>query len=202
MFNHGVQALESTGAEMGMLLVDSSLQIIAFDRGAAAILNDAGRRSGMPQAGLCIPQVILEVVRNCPPEDLSSLQFHFRTGMGDYTCRAYLMESHYDPKRRTIMALHLERSESGPDMLDALGLEYHLTGREQQALRGIAAGLTTKELADKMSISPNTVKAFLRLIMIKMGVSTRAGITARLLERNGRTRSVMAMAAGVQVPTE
>jgi hypothetical protein len=35
-----------------------------------------------------------------------------------------------------------------------------------------------------MAISPNTVKAFLRLIMIKMGVPTRAGIVGRLLDQN------------------
>jgi DNA-binding CsgD family transcriptional regulator len=33
-----------------------------------------------------------------------------------------------------------------------------------------------------MAISPNTVKAFLRLIMIKMGVTTRAGIVAKILD--------------------
>jgi DNA-binding NarL/FixJ family response regulator len=32
-----------------------------------------------------------------------------------------------------------------------------------------------------MKISPNTVKVFLRMIMIKMGVTTRAGILARIL---------------------
>jgi DNA-binding CsgD family transcriptional regulator len=33
-----------------------------------------------------------------------------------------------------------------------------------------------------MNISPNTVKAFLRLIMIKMGVSRRVGILSKVLE--------------------
>jgi len=33
-----------------------------------------------------------------------------------------------------------------------------------------------------LGISPNTVKTFLRLIMIKMGVRTRAGMVARILQ--------------------
>jgi len=32
-----------------------------------------------------------------------------------------------------------------------------------------------------MAVSPNTVKAFLRMVMVKMGVSTRAGIVAKVL---------------------
>jgi hypothetical protein len=36
-------------------------------------------------------------------------------------------------------------------------------------------------MAKRMAVSPNTVKAFLRMIMVKMGVSTRAGIMAKVL---------------------
>ncbi len=60
--------------------------------------------------------------------------------------------------------------------------EYSLTDREKEALIGVAMGLTSKELAVRMKISPNTVKAFLRLIMVKMGATTRAGIVGRLLD--------------------
>jgi DNA-binding CsgD family transcriptional regulator len=32
-----------------------------------------------------------------------------------------------------------------------------------------------------MQISPNTVKTFVRLIMVKMGVSTRSGLVGKIL---------------------
>jgi hypothetical protein len=32
-----------------------------------------------------------------------------------------------------------------------------------------------------MSISPNTVKAFIRLVMVKMNVSTRSGIIGKIV---------------------
>ena len=32
-----------------------------------------------------------------------------------------------------------------------------------------------------MSISPNTVKAFLRVIMVKMGVTSRSGVVGKIL---------------------
>jgi DNA-binding CsgD family transcriptional regulator len=37
-------------------------------------------------------------------------------------------------------------------------------------------GLTNKEIAGRMNISPNTVRAFIRMVMGKLGVSTRSGI--------------------------
>ncbi len=35
-------------------------------------------------------------------------------------------------------------------------------------------------IAVRMNISPNTVKAFLRLVMVKMGATTRSGIVGRI----------------------
>ena len=42
-----------------------------------------------------------------------------------------------------------------------------------------------------MNVSPNTVKAFLRLIMLKMEVSSRSAIVAKIMmtDRNGLSRS-------------
>ena len=42
-------------------------------------------------------------------------------------------------------------------------------------------GLSSKEIASRMSISPNTVKAFLRVIMVKMGVTSRSGVVGKIL---------------------
>jgi DNA-binding CsgD family transcriptional regulator len=83
---------------------------------------------------------------------------------------------------QSIVALHLHRSSSSGEAVDELAAEYDLTQREQEALLGISRGLTCKEVAELMKISPNTVKAYLRLIMVKMGVTRRAGIMGKLLE--------------------
>ncbi|PYU54649.1 MAG: hypothetical protein DMG55_30720, partial [Acidobacteria bacterium] len=42
-------------------------------------------------------------------------------------------------------------------------------------------GLTGKAIANRMNISPNTVKAFLRMIMIKMGVSSRSEVVIKII---------------------
>ena len=56
-----------------------------------------------------------------------------------------------------------------------------LTPGEREFLEQLANGYAYKEIAERMKISPNTVKAFLRLVMVKMGVSTRSGIIGKIV---------------------
>jgi DNA-binding CsgD family transcriptional regulator len=42
-------------------------------------------------------------------------------------------------------------------------------------------GIRNKEIANRMNISPHTVRAFLRLIMIKTGVSSRSAIVGKIM---------------------
>jgi DNA-binding CsgD family transcriptional regulator len=46
----------------------------------------------------------------------------------------------------------------------------------------LANGLTNKEISARMGVSVNTVKAFVRSVMLKLGVTTRAGIVGRLVQ--------------------
>jgi len=181
-------------AEVGLVLMDLSLKLIAFDRGAAAILNYSNQPGVKPDAAACIPKEILDTIRGRKPADLPSVKAHFRVGKSEYICRPYLVEPNNGSMTHPVVALHLEKVSSASDTIHEVAEKYGLTDREQEVLRGISMGLANKELADRMSISPNTVKAFLRLIMIKMGVSTRAGIVANILH-NGATLEERVMAA-------
>ncbi|PYU27023.1 MAG: hypothetical protein DMG30_00465 [Acidobacteria bacterium] len=58
---------------------------------------------------------------------------------------------------------------------------YHLSRREGETVRFLIEGLTNKEIAARMGISPDTVKVFLRLAMMKMGVSSRTGIMSKFI---------------------
>jgi len=54
-----------------------------------------------------------------------------------------------------------------------------LSGREQDVLTLIAAGLTNREIAERLSISPETVKKHTGSILTKLGVSNRTEASAR-----------------------
>jgi DNA-binding NarL/FixJ family response regulator len=53
-----------------------------------------------------------------------------------------------------------------------------LTGREREALALLARGLTNKEIAAALTITPNTVKRHLKSLFAKLGVNTRAAASA------------------------
>jgi DNA-binding CsgD family transcriptional regulator len=75
----------------------------------------------------------------------------------------------------------LERdAASSHSALSEISEQFDLTHRERETVEFLLQGLTSKEIATRMKISPNTVKAFLRLVMVKMKVSTRSGIAGKI----------------------
>jgi DNA-binding CsgD family transcriptional regulator len=80
------------------------------------------------------------------------------------------------------VVLLLERAPRSSVDLQQLFQMHNLTQREQETVQLLIQGLTGKEIASRMKVSPNTVKAFLRLVMIKMGVSTRSGIMGKIIQ--------------------
>ncbi len=171
--------------ESGILLVDMSLKPIASDRGAFNILRAEPHTSdASEESQFSIPAELVEAIRSRNPADMSCATSHFLIGKRKYRCRSYVVHGENGHSGAPIMAVHFETDGDTADLATQVASEYNLTDREEEALRGIALGLTTKELADRMNISPNTVKAFVRLIMIKLGVTTRTAIIGKLLERN------------------
>jgi DNA-binding CsgD family transcriptional regulator len=174
--------------EAGLVLMDLSLNSIAFDTGAAAILKHPNQTIAS-----CLPPELMDVLGRSETSELAPIKTHVQIGKTDYFCTAYRLESHNGILAQPVIALHLEKA-SAIDVVYEVIAKYQLTAREMEALRGILMGLANKELAVRMNISPNTVKAFLRLIMIKMGVTTRsemfAKIFANILESRSQTEDM------------
>jgi LuxR family maltose regulon positive regulatory protein len=59
-----------------------------------------------------------------------------------------------------------------------------LSSREQEVVELIAAGLTNKEIAEMLTISPETAKKHVANICTKLGVSNRTEAAARARELN------------------
>lgn len=164
--------------EVGLVLMDETLRVVGCDRGAAAILN---LPSNADAAGRSIPAEILEALQSRTRAGVPYSKMRFPTASGEYVCRSYLVESEDGVLSGTLVALHLERASMGELVIKEISARYHLSEREGETLKGILMGLSTKEVADQMHISPNTVKAYIRLITIKLGVTTRWGIIAKVM---------------------
>jgi DNA-binding CsgD family transcriptional regulator len=115
----------------------------------------------------------------------------FVSGRRRYACRVFPLMSVSAPGASYLLMMDRAGTPVAED--SSVVERYGLTNRETELLRYLMTGLTNKEIGERMQISPNTVKAFLKLMMTKMGVSTRAAVVGRAFE--GRPQAA-AQAAG------
>ncbi|MCR5282445.1 MAG: response regulator transcription factor, partial [Lachnospiraceae bacterium] len=55
-----------------------------------------------------------------------------------------------------------------------------LTGQQREVLRYLGEGLTNREIAEKMYLSPNTIKDYLDELMEKTGIHSRVAMVAQV----------------------
>jgi len=174
----------TTGTEVGFVLLDSTLHPVLLNRSAAEILSyplKPGAQKGQHSPLAERVRIMLVASQSSGGSPIVS---EFRSGKRLYHCRTFRVDAQAKEYSQLSLAVLFERGSSASLSLPQVALKYHLTTREQQVLEFLLQGLTSKEIADRMSISTNTVKAFLRLIMIKMGVSTRSGILGKAITSN------------------
>jgi len=111
----------------------------------------------------------------------SAAPITFLSGRREYLCRAFLLDPRIDEPQSCMGALLLERRRRDPIGLSEMSRRYRLSPRESETVRHLIRGLTTKEVAQRMRVSPNTVKQFVRIAMNKLGVTTRSGIVGKML---------------------
>lgn len=170
----------TTRSEVGFVLLDSTLDPVLLNRSAAEILSYPLKPSAQKgQHALLAERVRIMLVSQSSGG--SPIVSEFRSGRRLYHCRTFRVDAQAKEYSQLSLAVLFERGSSASLSLAQVAQQYHLTNREQQVLEYLLQGLTSKEIADRMSISANTVKAFLRLIMIKMGVSTRSGILGKAI---------------------
>lgn len=94
------------------------------------------------------------------------------------------------------------RAATPGETLDLLCRAYDLTARERELVALVVAGLSTRELAEALCISPYTVKDHLKAVFDKVGVRSRRELTTQLADGAPRERAATAIArAGVRAST-
>ncbi|HLB90348.1 MAG TPA: LuxR C-terminal-related transcriptional regulator, partial [Terriglobales bacterium] len=107
-------------------------------------------------------------------------QTEFLSGRRRYLCRAFSFSiGSAMPHTQTAMCLERMILERLPS--PGIAKQFCLTPRELETAELLVLGFANKEIAARISISPNTVKNFVRMIMVKMRVTSRSGIVARIL---------------------
>ena len=183
--NHG-RTIRHNSPRVGFLLLDASFEPIYANDDAIQILTyPKGQRERRELRSL--DGVLGKKIRSLLFDNHSSSPSlpptAFLSGRRHYHCRAFAVESNStNPSDATVVLFQrgLRESIDVAQMAPA----FHLTEREQETVGFLIEGLTSKEIATHMNISPNSVKAFIRLVMIKMGVSTRSGIIGKIVKNH------------------
>src|SRR5207302_1005586 len=184
----------------GFLLLDASLRPIYASEEALAILAYPEVPSKNKDLGNSLQGKIRSLLHsngnhNGHHNGFSPFKFVNEVASGNrrYQLRAFSMKSNLGIGRGPAIAVLLERNYDGGFNLESVARKFRLTRRERETVDLLLQDLSTKQIADRMGISPNTAKAFLRSVMFKVGAENRTGIVARILQApknmNGETSS-------------
>jgi DNA-binding CsgD family transcriptional regulator len=148
---------------------------------AIRILSYPGHQEDTP----CLEEFLARMIKLLDLKPQGVLEKHsikrFTSGRRHYTCQVLPVSPPGPNPQKPVMALLIERDPVSAGLL-AIAKKFNLTRREYEAVGHLALGLTSKGIAARMGISPNTVKALLRLAMIKTGVTTRSGIIGKFVK--------------------
>lgn len=163
----------------GFLILNSNLSPIIINRAAVEILcypHQVDHHKNLDDyLALRVRTSLVSDKSSHVPKVVSD----FQSGRRVYQCRAYKVNALAQGDPQCSLAIILERGSNRSISIAEISDRFHLSTREREVLPYLLNGSTTKEIALGMAISPNTVKAFLRMIMVKMGVSTRSGIVGK-----------------------
>jgi DNA-binding CsgD family transcriptional regulator len=168
----------------GLLLVDAAFRVVASNTEVLQILTFPNQ----PEKITDLNTWLADKVRSNLIDKQASSGFasEVRSGRRTYRYRSFSVDAVDNHKNSSAQSGKLrvvlfERKSNESVRLRDVSEHFGLTAREQETVQFLVEGFTSKEIAQRMDISANTVKAFIRLVMAKMDVSTRSGIVGRVV---------------------
>ena len=169
--------------QAGLILVDSvSGAFVAIDRVAAEIIDSSRTIMCCSSSSSGLETYVRNEVRRIHRQQSCQLQRIVRLNGSEILLRTYIMDNYESSREQTLIAVLVEKRSEELDAIEELGMRYSLTETEQQVVRALSAGSTVRAVASRMNLPYSTLQAFLRLIQIKLGVLSRAGIMVKILE--------------------
>ena len=171
-------------SDTGILLLDAALKPLYVNAEAGEILFYPERPTKTKDFADQLASKIRNIFPYRGPSGRISVCNEFVSGSRHYVCRSFevnLPGNISGGSNNSSLALLLERSPEATADILKICHQYHLSPRMGEAVRLLVEGLSSKEIAARMDISPNTVKVFLRFAMMKMGVSSRSGIMSKFI---------------------
>lgn len=194
----GVDQVNVAATRPGLIVVDTSLNLVASNSEAIQILTFPEPLEKIRHLDSWLSNKIRAHLVERQVQRPTAFVGEFRSAKRTYLCRSFPLDAngnnneshdHSDGNGSgvptALLVLMMERRSNGAVKLAEVAERFALTAREQETVQLLLQGLTSKEIAQRMQISPNTVKAFIRLVMVKMNVSTRSGIIGKIVGPKG-----------------
>jgi DNA-binding CsgD family transcriptional regulator len=176
-------APSAASSRVGVLLLNSQLRPVHFNAEAASILGYPKKQQDTPTVDQLLPPSRFQLADLIKPSAPSVIGF--KSGRRRYRCRVFMLDSssNTNSQLQPRVVVMLEREPKQQVDITQWSNDFQLTGRERETVRLLMRGFTSKEIAQAMNISPNTVKSFLKLVMAKVGVSNRTGLVAKVFDK-------------------
>jgi DNA-binding CsgD family transcriptional regulator len=176
-------APSAASSRVGVLLLNSQLRPVHFNAEAASILGYPKKQQDTPSVDQLLPPSRFQLADLVKPSAPSVIGF--KSGRRRYRCRVFMLDSssNTNSQLQPRVVVMLEREPKQQVDITQWSNDFQLTGRERETVRLLMRGFTSKEIAQAMNISPNTVKSFLKLVMAKVGVSNRTGLVAKVFDK-------------------
>ena len=181
--------MHTVPARPGVIVIDTSLSVVASNEEALRILTFPERPENIHAIDTWIANKIRSSI--VPKQTPSCSAGEFNSAKRTYIWRSFSLcpskSRSTSPAKSSsnhsmgLLMFMFERKSNEAVIIAEISERYGLTAREVETVQFLLEGFTSKEIAQRMHISPNTVKAFIRLVMVKMNVSTRSGIIGKIV---------------------
>ncbi|MFZ0145197.1 MAG: LuxR C-terminal-related transcriptional regulator [Candidatus Sulfotelmatobacter sp.] len=189
IFRRRESQMHGAAARPGLMVVDTSSKVVGSNAEVVQILTFPEHPRNIHNLGAWLAKKVRSsLAQGGSASGLAKVQSARRT----YLWRSFpldLPENHGSHDNHNtgsgqsgkLTIVMMERKSHQSTTIAEIAQRFGLTAREQETVQFLREGFTSKEIAQRMNISPNTVKAFIRLVMVKMGASTRSGIVGMIV---------------------
>lgn len=174
----------------GIVFLSLTHQILYISPQGTQMLHHVFSLDGEPAASASLPRSLRQLCHDLDhareqytgPTEWAAIQIQRTLGpaLAPITMRGFVIPEWHAPQMSRLLIL-LESHQTAVLTDLTLSMEsFSLTERQHAVAKGLIRGLTNKELANELHLSAHTVKEYVRVIMVKVRATTRAGAVARL----------------------
>jgi DNA-binding CsgD family transcriptional regulator len=168
----------------GLLIFDGHGELESANDQARAWLDELPSTASVPGAGL-VPALRTELLTVSMRAraiaagldgGVAAARIQGRSGRW-LVVHGFAMEGGDGDPGRTALVIQPAR---GSDVATIVVQAYELTAREQQLTQLISYGLATGEIANRLGLSPHTIRDYVKQVFEKVGVTSRGELVAKL----------------------